>query len=258
MLDLHQILPRHPSIERYQLMAMEQLGIEWALLQSAPAQAPSLLGNDELAATASAHPGRFRTSWFVDPRHPDAVGELDRAVAHGARAIKLLPVTGWRADAPDLLPFFAEMAARDLVAMVHTGFFTARHKDEEAAAGRFMDSRLADPLFFDLPCRAVPDLVVILCHTGGAVFVEQAACMISQHDNVWGDVSGSGVFALQRLLRGIAIDWRKLFWGNDSPPYGYPLNLQLLLRTLSDAGAPELISPLLYDTGARFADAHLS
>ena len=44
-LDLHQILPRYPSIERYQLLAMDQLGISRCLLQSAPDEAPSLQGN---------------------------------------------------------------------------------------------------------------------------------------------------------------------------------------------------------------------
>jgi predicted TIM-barrel fold metal-dependent hydrolase len=258
LLDMHQILPAHPDIERYQLLAMDQLGIRRALLQSAPEQATSLCGNAALAEVVSAHPDRFWASQFTDPRFDHALDDLERFARAGHRVVKLLPVAGWRADDPSFDPFWAALQELGLVAMVHTGFFTARHKEEEAAAGTFMSSTFADPLYFDRPCRQFPELPVILCHTGGALWFEHGAQMVTQHDHVWGDVSGFGLFALQRLLQRVSVDWSKLFWGNDSPPFAYPLNLRLLLVTLSEAGAEALTTPLLHDNGQRFADRYLT
>ncbi len=252
LLDMHQILPRYPGIERVQLAVMDALNVRMALLQSAPDEATTLLGNADLARIAGEHPDRFWVSQFTDPRFSHAIDDLKRFAAAGHRVVKLLPVAGWRADDPVFTPFFDTMATLGLVAMVHTGFFTARHKAEEARAGAFMSSALGDPLQFDRPCRQFPGLQVILCHTGDAVFHEQAAQMVTQHEHVWGDVSGFGLFALDRLLRGVAVDWSKLFWGNDSPPYAYPLNLRLLLGMLDKHGARHLAAPLLHDNAARF------
>lgn len=258
IIDMHQILPAYPNIERYQLLAMDQLGVCRALLQSAPDEATSLQGNAALAGVALAHPDRFWVSQFVDPRRDGALDDLQAVASAGVRVVKLLPVSGWRADDPLLLPFWGAMQALDLTAMVHSGFFTARHKAEEATAGQFMSSRFADPLFFDRPCRQFPKLRVILCHSGGALWFEAAAEMVSQHEHVWGDISGSGLFALQRMLRGgVAVDWSKLFWGNDGPPYAYPLNLRLLLHALAQGDASALGQALLYDNARRFADQAL-
>lgn len=253
-IDLHAILPRYPGIEQFQLLAMDRLGIHWCLVQSAPAAAPSLLGNAELAAIAEAHPTRFRLSHFTDPTLPHAVADLYAFAEAGIRVVKLLPVTGWHADDPEHEGFFATMQELGLTAMVHTGFFTARHKEEEAAAGRFMSSRFGDPLAFDKVCRQHPELRVILCHAGGAIFVEEAAEMVSQHEHVWADLAASGVYAAERLVkRDIAVDWSKLVWGNDGPPYAYPLNLRLLHRAVE--GDPGLLDALLVDNPERLASA---
>ncbi len=258
-LDMHQIVPDYPRMAEAQVFAMDQYGVESALLQSAPDQATSLCGNDQLLELANGTPGRFWPSHFIDPRTDSALEEVERAKERGVRVIKLLPPIGFRLDDPACDALLEAMEAHRLVAMVHTGFITARHKAEEKAAGAFMSSTFADPLTIDLPARKFPDLTFILCHLGGAIWCEQAGQMVTQHDNVWGDTSGFGVFALQRLLRrGAAIDWSKVFWGNDSVAFAYPLNLRLHLAALREAGAERLLPALLRDNGRRFADAFLS
>ena len=121
-----------------------------------------------------------------------------------------------------------------------------------------MSSRYANPLYFDLTARKFPRLSVILCHLGGAIWHEEAAQMVTQHDNVWADVSGFGLFALRRLLRaGATVDWTKVFWGNDSPPFAYPFNLRLHLAALRDAEALELAPGLFHDHAQAFAERFL-
>ena len=258
VIDMHQILPAIDGVLEMQLAAMQGFGIERVLLQSAPPQATSLWGNDKLLALARERREKFWASQFVDPRMPGAVDALEAFAEGGARVVKLLPVAGYRGDDPALDEFWGAMERLELVAMIHTGFITARHKQEEAKAGLFMSSRYADPLFFDLPARKFPRLNFILCHLGGAMWFEQGAQMVTQHDNVWGDVSGFGLFALRRLLRVEAtVDWTKIFWGNDSPPFAYPFNLRLHLTALRQAGAMELAPGLFHDNAQRFGERFL-
>lgn len=259
LFDMHQILPAIDRVAEMQLLAMQRLGIERVLLQSAPEQARSLWGNAKLLAFVNEHPGRFWASYFLDPRMPGAVEDIAAVAAQGTRVIKLLPPAGFAPDDPAFDGFWAAMESLGLVAMVHTGFITARHKEEEARAGMFMSSRWADPLFLDLPARKFPRLTFILCHMGGGLWYEQAAHMVSQHGNVWGDLSGFGLFALKRLLAtGSPVDWGKVFWGNDSPPFAYPFNLRLHLGALREAGAEKLAPALLRENGRRFAASVLA
>ena len=258
VIDMHQILPAIDGVLEMQLAAMQGLRIERVLLQSAPPQATSLWGNDQLLALGRDQGDRFWVSQFVDPRHPRAIDAVESFAAAGVKVVKLLPVAGYRADDPALDGFWEAIQRLELVAMVHTGFITARHKQEEARAGIFMSSRYADPLYFDLTARKFPRRNVILCHLGGAIWHEEAAQMVTQHDNVWGDVSGFGLFAVRRLLKaGATLDWTKVFWGNDSPPFAYPFNLRLHLAALEQAGAQELAPLLFHDNARRFAERFL-
>jgi predicted TIM-barrel fold metal-dependent hydrolase len=259
IIDMHQIIPEYPSIADFQLLAMQQFRVERALLQSVPDQAvKSLWGNEKIGALAAQYPDRFWPSFFLDPRTPDAVETLARVAASGMRVIKLLPSAGYAADDPAFDEFWKTMETHGLVAMVHTGFITARHKEEETRAGVFLSSRWADPLYFDLPARKFPRLTVILCHMGGALWAEQAAHMVTQHENVWGDLSATGVFALRKLLALRApMAWAKVFWGNDSPPNMYAFNLRLHVSALREAGAEHRAPELLHDNATRFAAAFL-
>lgn len=259
LFDMHQIVPEIEGVAELQVAAMELFGIERVLLQSAPEQARSLWGNDKILGLARAHPDRFWASHFLDPRSAGAVEEVATAAAAGTRVVKLLPPAGYAPDDATLDDFWAAMEERRMVAMVHTGFITARHKEEEARAGVYMSSRFANPLFLDQPARKFPRLTFILCHSGGMFWQEEAAAMVSQHGNVWGDLSGFGLLALRRLLAGASsVDWDKLFWGNDSPPTVYGCNLRLVLSALREAGAEGLVPALLRENGRRFAASVLA
>jgi hypothetical protein len=79
--------------------------------------------------------------------------------------------------------------------------------------------------------------------------------MVNSHDNVWGDVSGSGIGALKRIVQNrIDVDWSKLFWGNDSSPALYPVNLRSLLYYLKTGNLLDIAPKLLYHNAKHFLE----
>ena len=131
MIDMHQMLPCVPGNLELQQGLADRLEIRWTLLQSSPDEATSIMGNSDLRELASAHPGRYEISQFTDPRHPAALDHLRAFAAGGVHVVKLLPCTGWSPSDDAFDSFWGEMEELGLIAMVHTGFITARHKAEE-------------------------------------------------------------------------------------------------------------------------------
>ncbi|MBN2417543.1 amidohydrolase family protein [bacterium] len=259
IIDMHQIIPARDGMLELQLAMMAGLGIETALLQSVPSKVTSISGNRPLRNIRDSHPRRFIISHFMDPRYPLAIRRLRQYREAGVRVIKLLPCLGYYPDDRRWHRFFSTMESLSMTAMIHTGFITARHKQEERNAGVFLNSKYGQPVYFDVPARRYPGIQFILCHMGGSIWTRQAAEMVNQHENVWGDISGSGLQALKRLAgEEIAVDWSRLFWGNDSSPLAYPLNLRILHHHLEAAGLKELLPGLLRDNAAGFLRNHLA
>jgi predicted TIM-barrel fold metal-dependent hydrolase len=195
----------------------------------------------------------------MDPRHPRARRRLKQYRERGVRVIKLLPCLGYQPDAPKWRRFFRTMEDEGHVVMVHTGFITARHKREERRAGVYLNSRYGRPVYFDELARRHPGIQFILCHMGGALWMREAVEMVNQHENVWGDVSGSGIAALRQVGREkLTVKWEKLFWGNDSAASAYPYNLHLLMHTLRETGLTGMAPGLLRQNGKKFIETYLS
>ncbi len=260
LIDMHQIIPSKKESFPLQLEMMNILNIKSALLQSVPKGVSSLLGNRELLKIKHQYSDRFYISHFLDPRLPFSCRKLrSYSEERGIRVIKLLPCAGFQPDSPRWDRFWGKMEDLGQVAMIHTGFITARHKEEERRANRFLNSKYGEPIFFDRLARKFPKLQFILCHLGGAMWYEQAAQMVTQHDNVWGDISGFGILALKRIIQNkITIDWEKVFWGNDSAPQMYPFNLKLQLEILEGNGLQDVVSLVFHDNAHRFIDRFLN
>ena len=259
IIDMHQILINREGILEFQLDLMDKLGIEMVLLQSVPSKVASIWSNNQLLEVQKAYGDRFIVSHFMDPRHPVARKRLREYRERGVRVIKLLPCLGYQPDARRWDRFWKTMEDLQQVAMVHTGFITARHKDEERGSGVYLNSKYGRPIFFDILARKFPGIQFILCHMGGAIWVEEAVEMVNQHENVWGDVSGSGIGALKKIVQNrLSVDWTKLFWGNDSSPSCYPYNLRLFKHTMEEPRIPELIPMLLHDNAQTFIKEFLS
>jgi predicted TIM-barrel fold metal-dependent hydrolase len=258
IIDMHQIIPDQENAFDFQLKIMEQLTISKVLIQSVPSRVTSIWSNRKLLELQQNYSSRFIVSHFMDPRHPFACRRLRQYKKQGIKVIKLLPCLGYQPDESRWGKFWETMEKLELVAMIHTGFITARHKKEERAAGIYLHSKFGQPIFFDILARKYPTLQFILCHMGGAMWVEEAVQMVNQHENVWGDLSGFGILALKRIVQSqISVDWTKLFWGNDSSPYNYPFNLKLLLYYLKIGKLPELLPLLLRDNAVKFIEKYL-
>lgn len=78
--------------------------------------------NDAVLAFCRRDPARLLPAVSIHPDRPDALDELERCVALGARALKLLPnCHGADCSAPRHAPFWAACARHRLAFLAHTG-----------------------------------------------------------------------------------------------------------------------------------------
>jgi predicted TIM-barrel fold metal-dependent hydrolase len=255
---MHQILPKEAGVVDLQLDAMKKLDIRKALLQSVPSSLRSICNNADLREIGQQHAGKFMISQFMDPRHPFARRKIRKYAGNGAKVVKLLPCLGYYADDRRFDPFWRQMEKNGQVAMVHTGFITARHKEEEKKNNTFLSSKYGHPFYFDKICRKFPGLTVILCHMGGTTWYEEACQMVSQHEHVWGDFSGFGGMALRRILQlNVHVDWNKVFWGNDAHPKFYHTNLNIQASVLWAEKKEPLGERLLFSNARTFIGKYM-
>jgi predicted TIM-barrel fold metal-dependent hydrolase len=179
--------------------------------------------NDYLFEVVSRYPQRMIPCVSINPQRADAIDEMERCVAKGARVLKIHPPTQGvdLADERKYAPFFRRCAELRVVVMVHTGH-------EHSAP--VVDIGLANPrklvVALDHGCT------VIACHCGTGRpsdrpdmlpdFLE----MLRQHKNLWGDTSvlgglGRGRDFLRLLAHREARE--RLLHGSDFPFPATPL-----------------------------------
>jgi uncharacterized protein len=178
--------------------------------------------NDYLFQVVARNSRRMIPCVSINPQRADALAELDRCGAKGARLLKIHPPTQG-VDIADrkYSKFFRRCAELKIRVMVHTGH-------EHSAP--ILDVALADPrrlaLALDQGCT------VIACHCGTGwrkdrpdmlpAFLE----MIGKHTDLWGDTAVLGsagrVRDFQRLLADPAARQR-LLHGSDFPFPAMPI-----------------------------------
>jgi predicted TIM-barrel fold metal-dependent hydrolase len=129
--------------------------------------------------------GRILPFACINPTLPDAVGEVARAAARGARGFKLYPPTGFFPDEEAALPFYEavlraqESSARPLPVLLHQGF-------------SYSGSRYARPVHMqDVAFRFGPDLKLIGAHAGSP-WTDEAVWVAAVQQNVYLDISALG------------------------------------------------------------------
>jgi predicted TIM-barrel fold metal-dependent hydrolase len=109
--------------------------------------------NSHLAALVDGEADRLVGFAVVNPLHPGAVDELQRAVDAGLRGVKLVP-SGWYPYDDAVQPVFARAAQLKLPVLCHSGIFI------DGRSGRF-----CRPVFFEA-LRDHPGLRATLAHVG--------------------------------------------------------------------------------------------
>jgi predicted TIM-barrel fold metal-dependent hydrolase len=108
------------------------------------------------AEAARNHPGRLYTFCGVDPRRPDALAILTRAVDEwGAIGLKLYPPNGFYPSDEVVYPLYRFCVERDIPVLLHQGHSAGHQK-----------SKFAHPVHVDTAAADFPDLKLVMGHSG--------------------------------------------------------------------------------------------
>jgi predicted TIM-barrel fold metal-dependent hydrolase len=116
--------------------------------------------NDYVRALAAAQPDRFEWIASVHPYREDAIAELQRCKAGGARAVKWLPsAMGIDPSSPRCAPFYDAMKRLDIPLLTHAG-------DEQAVPGA-REHLAVNPLHLRHPLESGVRVITAHCATLG-------------------------------------------------------------------------------------------
>jgi len=178
--------------------------------------------NDYLFQVVARYPEVMIPCVSINPQRADAIDELDRCVAKGARVLKIHPPTqGVDLADKKYVGFFRRCAATKTVVMVHTGH-------EHSAP--VVDVRLASPRKLELALDE--GCTVVACHCGTGWWWDRPdmlpdfLLMLRRHRNLWGDTAILGSLGhvrdfLRLLADHGALD--RLLHGSDFPFPSFPL-----------------------------------
>lgn len=228
---------------------MDLLGIEKAVVF--PVATGMSIGDDMTeryrdAIQRSGHASRFILCASVKPTEPDAARKVRQYHAAGYRGIKLHPnFSRFYPDDPQAWPCYEAMAECGLPVLIHCG---RTGQEPKAGIGAIVYSETySDISHFEAPVAAFPDLRFVLCHAG-ALQNEGAIAIAKRHRNVWLDIQGQGVSAIQRMIKELGPD--RLMFGSDFPFYPIAALLaRLLAATEHNRTARRMI---LRDNARRF------
>ncbi|MDB5397575.1 MAG: Amidohydrolase 2 [Rhodospirillales bacterium] len=143
------------------LDALDDAGIDAALVLAPFLTGPFNLSdrtslvaaNAHLSAIVRGHQDRLIGFAVVNPLHPEAAGDLERAVESGLRGLKLVP-SGWYPDDDRAHTVYAQAATLNLPILFHSGIFI------DGRSGKY-----CRPVFYEA-VREHPSLRVALAHLG--------------------------------------------------------------------------------------------
>jgi len=204
---------------------------------------PVYVPNDYLFKIVRRYPPKMIPCISINPQRRDAIAELEKCAAHGARVLKIhAPIQGVDVSHPRYLPFFRRCAELKMIVMVHTG--------HENSAPIFR-VQLADP--YKLRNALEEGCTVVACHCGtGRVsntpdmlphFLE----MIKKYDHLWGDTAVLGSIGrsrdMMRLIRDDAAV-KRILHGSDFPFPCVPFEFSKQLGDLQAARLQFITNPI--------------
>jgi uncharacterized protein len=185
------------------------------------ARTPVYVPNDYLLEIVARYPQRMLPCVSINPDRKDALAELDRCVARGARALKIHPpIQGVNLADKKHARFFQRCAALRTVVLVHTG-----HEHSSP----IIDVGLANPRKLE---RALDKgCTVVACHCGTGRqgdrpdMLPDFLALARQYSNLWGDTSVLGGFGRSRDFLRLLDDkpaCERLLHGSDFPLAAIP------------------------------------
>ena len=202
------------------------------------------------AEAAGRYPDRIITFACFDPRRPDAVQLLDRAVSElGMVGLKIHPAAGFFPNDRAVYPMYEKALDLGIPVMVHTG-----------PEPKPLYSRHCQPIYVDDVAADFPDLNIILAHAGLSAWWQEAAGVASVAPNVYLDISGWQAMARLRpaefyaTLRSLidTVGARRIMWGSDYPA------LRLLLSEAAWAKSISEPSEIAQEKGIGFSEEEVS
>ncbi len=144
--------------------------------------------NDYLFQVVARYPDKMIPCVSINPQRADAIPELARCAAQGAKVLKIHPPTqGIDLSDNRYTPFFRRCADLKIVVMVHTGH-------EHTAP--IVDANLANPRKLALALEQGCTVIACHCGTGWPTdspdMLPDFLAMIRKHENLWGDTSVLG------------------------------------------------------------------
>jgi uncharacterized protein len=177
---------------------------------------PFYVPNDYLFEIVARYPQRMLPCVSINPDRKDALTELERCVAKGARAVKIHPpIQGVDLADKKHTKFFQRCAALKTVVLVHTG-----HEHSSP----IIDVGLANPRKLELALEQ--GCVVVACHCGTGRqgdrpdMLPDFLAMIRRYTNLWGDTSVLGGVGRSRDCLRLLDDklaCERLLHGSDFP-----------------------------------------
>jgi predicted TIM-barrel fold metal-dependent hydrolase len=174
------------------LTAMDDAGVDRALLSAWSSPAGMLISNDEVADLVSAHPTRFTGVAAVDLRYPvAAVRELHRAVDDlGLRALRVVPWL-WNLPPDDrrYYPLYAACVELGIPFCTQIGH-----------TGPLCPSEPGRPIpYLDTVLLEFPELVVVGGHVGYP-WIDEVISLATKYPNFYVDTSAYAVHRLPSAL----------------------------------------------------------
>lgn len=180
------------------------------------ARTPFYVPNDYLFEIVARYPQWMLPCVSINPDRKDALAELDRCAAKGARALKIHPpVQGVDLADKKHTRFFQHCASLKTIVMVHAG-----HEHSSP----IIDAELANPRKLELALDQGCTVVACHCGTGRREdrpdMLPDFLAMIRRHNNLWGDTSVLGGFGRARDFLRLLDDTpvrERLLHGSDFP-----------------------------------------
>lgn len=167
--------------------------------------------NDGIAAYAAEHPEKVVGFMSVDPMHPGALAEMERAHALGLRGLKLGPIyQNFHPLDGRAMAVYGKAQELGLPLLIHQG----------TTFPRLAPLKYADPLQLEEVAFAFPELRIVIAHLGHP-WMAETFVLIRKHPHLYADVSAL-YYRPWQLYNGLVLACEygveeKLLFGSDWP-----------------------------------------